>query len=280
MSNNLALIFTIDDRYIQHFTAALTSLLENNTEVDFDVFVINDLDDLTEINKIVLFFENKYEVSINLLTLDNKVFDHYTLTHHVSKATYFRLMIAAIMPVNINKALFLDSDIIISGSIKELVNKDFGENFLLAVPDLDFDSIKRLNDLGVPAKGYFNAGVLLINLKRWREENVTDKLIATAKQYMNDLLWWDQDVLNIYFFDKWSELPSTFNQKNVVKRLKQLPAIIHYAGYSKPWHYLNSHPYKKLYWKYLKLTPYKNAGYKDFTFKNIIKRIVFFNRQL
>jgi lipopolysaccharide biosynthesis glycosyltransferase len=134
--------------------------------------------------------------------------------------------------------------------------------------------------MGIPAKKYFNAGVMLLNLKAWRENNLSRNLILTAKKYMDKLLWWDQDVLNIYLFDKWQQFPSGYNEKGITKRLNVMPVIIHYAGNSKPWHYLNNHPYKELYWKYLRLSSFKNYKYPDFSIKNIVRRLLFGKRYM
>lgn len=277
MKKTLNIIFTIDKAYIQHFTVALISICENNPDLDLNIFVIHDLDDLKLINEIQTFFRNKYNVLISLLSLESSLFDNYTLTHHISKATYFRLMIAEIMPKNIKKALFLDSDLLVLGSLKELVEFDLEENYLSAVQDLvDVESIHRMNNLGISAKRYFNAGVMLINLEKWQTDKVSVGLIATAKEYMDRLLWWDQDVLNIFFHARWKLMPPTFNEKHLTKRLKEKPIVVHFAGTSKPWLYLNNHPYKKEYWQYLKLSPFKDYRYSDFSLKNFIKRIVFF----
>ncbi|MBB6127040.1 glycosyltransferase family 8 protein [Mucilaginibacter lappiensis] len=280
MKKLLNIIFTIDESYIQHFTVALVSVCENNVDLPLNVFIIHDLKDTNVLKEIILFFENKYPIAFNLLSLESSLFDNYKLTDHVSKATYFRLMLSDIMPLEIDQAIFLDSDIIVTASLNELAGLDLRNDYIMAVNEQDIDSVDRLNNLGIPAREYFNAGVLIINLKLWRQNNVSTELVATAKEYMDKLLWWDQDVLNIYFYDKWKELPSKFNKKNIINKLKELPVIIHFAGASKPWHYLNNHPYKKLYWKYLKKTPFKDYRYKDFSLKNLIKRVVYFNRTL
>lgn len=281
MENTLNIIFTIDKAYLQHFTVALISICENNKDLNLKVFVIHDLDNLVLLNEIQAFFKTKYNILINLLSLESSVFDGYTLSYHVSKATYFRLMIAEIMPKNIKTALFLDSDTLTLGSLKKLTEINLSNSYLFAVHDLiDVESINRMNSLGIAAKRYFNAGVMLINLEKWQLNNVTTGLMQTAIKYMDKLLWWDQDVLNIFFHDKWELLPSTFNEKHLTKRLKTLPVVVHFAGGSKPWLYLNNHPYKKEYWHYLKLSPFKHYRYNDFSIKSLIKRIVFFYKPL
>lgn len=282
LKKSLNIIFTIDKSYIQHFTVALISLIENNKDIDLKVFVIHDIDNSDTLQSALNFFIEKYNISIVLLSLENALFDNYKITHHVSKATYFRLMIADIIPDNIDTAIFLDSDIVINASLAPLSDIDFGDKYLFAVNDtvIEQESIKRLNKLEVPADKYFNAGVMLLNLKTWRDNGVSEKLILIAQKYMDKLVWWDQDVLNICFFDRWGKLDVTYNTKDIYTKTKNIPVIIHYAGSSKPWHYINNHPYKKLYWNYLKLSPFKDFSYMDFSVKKLIKKIIFFNRSL
>ncbi|MDB5023995.1 MAG: glycosyl hydrolase [Mucilaginibacter sp.] len=280
MDKNLNLIFTIDKSYVQHFTTALISVVENNKNIDLSVFVIHDIDDISLLDNVISFFYQEYKLKISLLSLEGSLFKSYPITHHVSKATYFRLLIADIIPKNIDKAIFLDSDLIVTGSLEELISLDLKNNYLLAINEPNFVGMDVLNKIGIPAKTYFNAGVMILNLKAWRENNVTQDLVLTAKKYMDKLIWWDQDVLNIYFFNKWGELAPQYNTKEIKKRLDVLPVIIHYAGESKPWHFLNHHPYKDQYWKYLQLSPYKNFGYQDISIKRIIKRMVFFYRYI
>ncbi len=107
---------------------------------------------------------------------------------------------------------------------------------------------------------------MLINLNKWRLDKVSGELMKIAMDYKNHLLWHDQDVLNIYFRNNVGTLDSTYN-KFIEHRIPKLPLIIHYTGSSKPWQYFNNHPYKYLYWKYLKMTPFKNQKFESVTIK-------------
>ena len=119
---------------------------------------------------------------------------------------------------------------------------------------------------------YFNSGVLLINLKKWREENIQEKLVYKAKQ-INSKIYPDQDPLNAVFRDKWLELPPYWNRFNVVmyedvffkNKADELeyiyhPRIIHYASSNaRPWMDMRFVPWGKLYEHYLALTPWSNV---------------------
>lgn len=265
--------FTIDKKFVQHFAVTITSLLENNRDLDFSIYLINDIEDKTDLNKVLDFVKQRYGVAIQLLSFNNDNLSNYRVSYHLSKAVYFRLLLADIIPASVDRGLFLDADIVVTGSIKPLFELEFRDNYLFASDDDDLETnIAHLNKLGFPVKKYFNAGVMMINLKAWREANVAAKLLALADQYMSQLRWWDQDLLNMLFYDKWEYFDRTYNALALKKPLPEVPVIIHYTTSSKPWHYLNLHPYKSCYWKYLRLTPFKDSKPENFTVKNFFRK--------
>lgn len=269
----LHLVFTIDENFIRHFSVALVSVLENNKDLDLNIFVIHDIENLAKLNEVIKFFKQKYEFSIQLLSLDNSVLGNFKVSLHLSKAVYFRLFLSEILPASIDKILFLDSDLVVTGSLRELADFNFTTQSLLAQDDIELDiNINRLNEMGFPVKRYFNAGVMLINLKFWREGNYSRKLIDIADKYMDKLSWWDQDILNICFYNSWEYFDKTYNALHLRKKLDKLPIVVHYAGPSKPWQYMNSNPYRSQYFKYQKLTPYKGTPLEGHTLKNIWKK--------
>jgi lipopolysaccharide biosynthesis glycosyltransferase len=274
MINRLDVVFTIDKRFIQHFSVALVSLLENNRHLEIRAFLIHDIitePELKQLSELATLIKENYDVKLNLILFNDSVFDHYKVSIHNSKTVYYRLLFTSLLPVDVKKILFLDADIIVTGKLDELAAFNF--RYIAAVHDVSLDNNKeRLNSLGFPVKDYFNAGVLLINLETWRYENISPKLISLADEYMDRIAWWDQDILNMYFYDKWDALPQKYNALLLKNKLKETPLIIHYAGSNKPWLYIHDHPYKNLYWKYIKFTPFKNASYTDFTFKEFMRK--------
>jgi len=270
MNKHINIVFTIDDNFIRHFSVALVSVLENNNNLDLNIYVIHDIVNPEKLHSTVDFFKKKYKFSIEFLTLDNSLLADYKVSLHLSKAVYFRLFLAEILPVDIDKILFLDADLVVTGSLTELADYCFADEALLAQDDIELGvNIKRLNDMGFPVKKYFNAGVMLINLKFWRSGDYSKKLLEIANMYMDKLSWWDQDILNICFYDNWKYFDKTYNALHLRRKLMKLPIIIHYAGPSKPWQYMNGNPYKSYYWKYHKLTPFKNIPIEGRTIKNI-----------
>jgi lipopolysaccharide biosynthesis glycosyltransferase len=298
----LNIVFTIDKNYVQHFTVACTSLLENNLKFIDKIYLVhsiseNDILEKEKLNVSLQYFKRKYSIVIKQLFLFNNILDKFKISHHITKATYFRLLLSEILPNNIDKVLYLDSDIIVNGALAGLLKLDFikknsaylnysalseskntdNEYYLMAVDhqhEISIPQLERLKKIGHSGLKYFNAGVMYINLKKWRDNHISNKLIENAIKYNDHIIWWDQDVLNITFDMKWGEIDYIYNafnsQMNNNCRLK----IVHYIGSSKPWHFDNNHPYKYLYWKYLKMTPFKRYIPADLTVLKLIKRII------
>ncbi len=267
MSNKLDAVFTIDKNYIVHFSTALLSLLENNRDITFRIFLIYDgvRDDLEEAFS---FFRSRYGVEITALDIDPSLFKDFRITHHIKQATYFRLCMADILPDDVDKILYLDSDLIVNGSVSELAAIQTGDEYLHAVEHLFPDSNKEhLAQFGIPSDSdYFNAGVMLINLKKWREDGLTRKLMTFALERRDDILWWDQDVLNILLRNSWEKMHPRFNfvweimestsDRKDIKEAQAEPVIIHYTRSVKPWHSNSYHPYRHLYHKYRAMVPF------------------------
>lgn len=277
MDNTLNIAFGIDEEYLQHFTVALVSILENNKDLLINVFLIHDIENLDKALAVKDFFEINYQVELVFLRIDSAFFQAYPDSVQYPKAIYYRLLVANIIPERIDRLLYLDSDIVVTGKFQELLNLDFMENCLFAAEEFPTLNIIRLNKLGIPLTKYFNSGVLFLNLKLWRKQDISNNLLKSLDRYKYDILYPDQDILNIFFMNDWKELKQTYNPTDIAKvRMEKIPPIlIHYMGGSKPWHYLNEHPYKYLYWKYLAITPFKDYVSPGYRYQRIFRKPIY-----
>ena len=268
MENNLDVIpifFAIDDGYVPFLAVALESLIENSSkQYYYSIKVL--YTNISEENKKKI---NKYKrenVNIEFVDLNyyiEKVKDKLYTRDYYTNTTYFRLFIANLYP-QYNKAIYLDSDIVVLGDIAELYNQDIGDNLVAAAPDDVIQTIKVFQEYAEKVVGvadyrnYFNAGILLMNLDEFRKFDFQDKflyLLETIKFTVAQ----DQDYLNrlckgkVKIIDKaWDKMPVA-NDDFDDKDLK----IIHYNLADKPWHYYNIR-YKDYFWKYAKKTEYYN----------------------
>ena len=189
---------------------------------------------------------------VNVKISSNSLRDYHLPLPHLSYATFFRYFIPQF--VKEEKALYLDSDIIVRGDIEEL--------FLTDMTDIP---IKAVQDELVPST--FNAGVMLINVELWRTEGVTDKLIVLTNEF-HDSSFGDQGILNRLFENRWQNLNSSYNfmvGMDTVARnyqietwytdsleLEETAKIIHFTG-DKPWYQVNLNRFREDWWFYYSL---------------------------
>jgi lipopolysaccharide biosynthesis glycosyltransferase len=266
---------TIDESYAQHCGVMLCSLFRNNAGVDFRIFVISDglSDDAQQKLRSVAASHGQ---RLEIVPVDPGVLDGAPVSDHVSLATYFRILIPRVLPDDVDRVLFLDSDVIVRGSLAELYEEQIEEYTHAAVANpLSEEALARLS---IPAgHAYFNAGVLLLNLRRWRHEGLVEKILGYVKSNTDKLRWWDQDALNATLYARWKRWPPTWNAQEAffanltsvelgvsaeeLAEARSQPKIVHFTGSgSKPWMYYGSHPFKRDYYRYLSGTPW--VGYR------------------
>lgn len=287
MSDIINIVFATDKNYIQHLCAALVSLLENNKNLSFDIYIISSgmsKKSYRNIQEIT----DKYNCRIKHIIISDELFVTLAVTHpYYPKGTYYRLLIPEL--IDTKKILYLDSDIIVNGSIKELYEQDLEDYYVCAIEDPGFDRHDQLK-MNKNSK-YFNSGMMLINLALWKKSGLQKKVIDFIEKNPQSIWFPDQCGLNSVIDGKWKKVPLKYNQqssiftpsfeekfdcfnKSELEEAKNNPVIIHYTGGSKPWHSKNKHPYKYLYWKYLKMTRYKHAIYADLMPMHLLKSII------
>jgi len=191
---------------------------------------------------------------------------------HFTRAILYRLGLGKLAPADCTRVLYLDADTIVQGDIAELFNVDLHGASIGAVTDGYYvDGSGFVPKWGLPAGklGYFNSGVLLIDLERIRAQGFLSRAIECVARHGSELRFADQDALNIVAWDQWCPLPPRWNAQRdmVVKSISQTlpealqfhdrrPALIHYTGPEKPWILAGYHPWSWLYWDALARTPF------------------------
>lgn len=236
-----------------------------------------------------------YTVDSNLLkNCPVRVHDHITL------ATYYRIFFPTILPSTLSKVLYIDGDITCIDSIKDLFDTDL-ENFAAGVvPDIYNDDIRRYNRLDLKiSSGYFNAGVMLINLDYWRQNDIQNITMEFITEHNSQCIAHDQDALNVTLSGKttyldprynmqlefWGKTDNLFIDKKYfpdIEKARNNPCLLHYTGAEKPWHYECKYPLRSIWWFFLNQTQWKGlrkqhnlTGKKRFVFslKNIFSKL-------
>lgn len=275
-----------DINYIMPTGIMLKSLSISNKDEDLKVHIIID-HTVSEEDKKALKFNingNVFFYSTEGIKCD---FPNIGVTNkHVTVASYYRLFLSQLLPDNIEKVIYLDGDTIVNDNLSALWNMDISNYALGCVKDMD--EIPNLSRVDYAKEnGYFNAGVLLINLKYWRKNRLQDVFLNCMSNHREKLIYHDQDVLNFTLYDKKQWLPMRYNVQNgfLFKRKYQLfvqnyeeddlntaqqyPAIIHYT-LSKPWKKYSMSPFKKNFVRVKRQTQWANVPEQ----KNPLKGIV------
>lgn len=266
---SINVVFSVDENYIQHLGVALYSLLENNPDTRLNIYIM--YSSLTEkslkkIDKIA----SAYDCEINNIEINDDRFDNLVKAAHLTNASYFKLLVPELLDVD--KVLYLDVDLVVVDSIQELYSTNIKEYYLAAVEDPGFNRHDKLKmDL---SSHYFNAGVLLFNLKKMRDEDVSNRVITFIEKNPKAIKWADQCGLNSIIDGQWKMLHCKYNlvgtffridQRHIkscycdseIEEAKEKPIVIHYTGSFKPWHFMDNHPYRSLYWTFRDRTPFK-----------------------
>lgn len=268
--NVIDIACTLDEEYVQHCTVMLCSIFLNNPNTLFKIHIIKEKGKSYSFLILTSFIKKKGHY-VKLIEIDISFTKQTRLDNHITKAAYYRLKLPSILK-NIPKVLYLDPDIIITTNISKLWHLNIDDYSLFAAADPELECINRKSSLNIPDNFiYFNSGVLLFNLKKWRLEKLEIKTLNYLKENATKLQFHDQDALNAVLHtsvqiisSQWNLVTTFFKpnmhweDENYIVELKKNAKIIHFTGSSKPWHLENKHPYKHLYYHYLKQTPWKN----------------------
>lgn len=277
MSNSIPILCSTDDNYVPYTGIMLTSLFENNRDVSFEIYILTRGLNESNIARLKA-LELKYKATVLISRVSLSMFENCPIRpgDHVTIETYFRLLAPYLLPENIDRILYLDGDIVVDGPIRELWDWDIEQYAIGAVIDESFCNGEIYTRLGLDnTNPYFSAGVLLLNLKYWRDKDVSNRCMKCISNNPDILSFHDQDTLNIVLKDEKTFLPITFNFqtgfflswvypgfpesfKEQVLKCSQRPCIIHYSGPMKPWTRSSDHPYRKRYLHYRGISEWKH----------------------
>lgn len=177
---------------------------------------------------------------------DNAEFVHFVAELPTStqwpKVVYGRLLLASLLPADIERVIYLDCDMLVRHPIETLYETDMEGFPLAAVRDslspfiMGKRDMAQNRDLFDYADPYFNSGMLLIDLPAWRSIDIKSKVAGFAEQGLMQRLYYDQDMLNLIFHDNWLALSWRWNTIDAHVAHEGLdPAILHFTGVNKPW---------------------------------------------
>lgn len=306
--NVLNVCYAANNAYVMQVGVSVVSLLENNKDLsDINIFILNS--DFTDSNKRVLmdlvhnYNRNLYIIngSEELQRLEGTGLDvevnHggalYSKT--LGLEAYIRFFIVKLVPMWVDRILYLDCDTIVNGSLSELVDKEM-KHCIEAVIDCWPQKYNKIIGLDMQSK-YYNAGVQLINLAKWREENVLDMYLQHISSLKKPYRLFDQDIMNIVLEGRIEAISpkynmmfilreyevedifyisgkdkTTFYTKEEIEEAKRNPTIIHYAGdlLGKPWRSPDTDAFTKKWKYYFMKSPWAKDGLRKSQKINLI----------
>ena len=285
MNNHLNVLYAADNNYAPFLGVSVFSLLENNVDIDaITIYAV--LDNVSDENKNRL-SQLVREYKRELIVVDAAEFNTLMEKLGVPKyrgsyATHFRKFFYKIIRDDVERLLYLDSDTVVTGNLKSLLELDMGESCAGVVLDALAYRYKQLLGFGAD-EPYFNAGVTFIHVPNWKKNNCTDALMDHIKTVRSKYCNPDQDLFNFVLRGKTIVLPPEYNFMPVhraysdaaygkvygfehyytqeqIQYARVNPIILHTYRFlgEFPWHKGNCHPDTILFDSYLRRSPWKD----------------------
>lgn len=272
----------LNRKYIRYACVMLTSLFVNNETERIHVYALNC--ELTD-EDVALFedFCESYGNEFFDIKVDAEKFDkRLPVNEKWTRETLFRLALIDLLPNTLDRILYLDIDMIVQKDISALYYADFNGKYFIATPDIATKMPITPNDKRYPLfkdfsfqeRYYFNAGMMIWNLKELRGGYSLQTYLDKAAEFDYNIPALDQDLLNLVHWDEVFYVDpykydcfTTYSKEEIMDRSEELrfeeAFIIHYAG-PKPWNNQVQCQMNEIWWEYAKQTPYYIELMEDF----------------
>ncbi len=289
------IVYASNDGYVRHLAVSMLSLFDRNRRArEILVYVIS-MGISGENQEKLQSIAAQYGRTLRFVELENVEgqFDYKIHTGGFDVSTMARLFLGSFLPPGVDRVLYLDCDTVVAQPLWALWRTDLQGHMLGAVMEPTiYEAVKQ--EIGLrPKDFYVNAGVLLIDLKRWRRSGAEERFLDFYREKGGNLFACDQDILNGVLRGDILPLPPKYNffpnyryfgYRDLVKHApsyaavsetefqesKRHPVIIHYAGDERPWIAGSRNHYRKPYEHYLAMTPWagtpKEKGREKYMF--------------
>jgi lipopolysaccharide biosynthesis glycosyltransferase len=248
---SLNFLYCFDENYNNQAFASMCSLLDSISE-KIQIFILHqdETDDIF-VPSYIRKHEMLKNIEVKKFHSEHTVFPNLDNVH-VSEATYYRIYFDDFFDINSENMIYLDSDIICMSDpydllitfIKQINNQNCVIGAVTHITK-NTENHDRFEDLKMNSSKYFNAGVIIININRWRELNLKDKVQKKLESSDLELKNWDQDLLNNVIDGQYVELPDVLNwsmkidekieNKGLGFKKYKNPIFLHFFGKQKPW---------------------------------------------
>ena len=249
----------LDESYQEHTCVMVKSLFDHTDSSKIHIHAITDQDaDLNILKELC----EKNKAKFSRYHVKPSDFQNVSAMTHLSIPTYYRILLPQKISKNVNTLLYLDSDMVILENIRQIYKER-----IKVIAKACYEK-KDITILEKNIVSYFNAGVMLINCSKWRDNNLSQRALHLTRKHSEDFPYADQDLLNYLLDGNKAELSSKWNVKKTDYRTEKSilndAKIIHYTGSLKPWHRLCLHPRRNIYRRYAKILGFKPVNSNPF----------------
>lgn len=234
-----AIVFCCDTNYLPFAMHAAERIVQFAGNRDFDICVCHGVQDISMPPSL-------NDLGVRLCHIDTGgSFEGLRLDPGRTADVYLRIALPAAFAQDYDRILYMDADIFVQGGdFSALLDVDLGAHAIAAVRDnVQWRTPNRQNARnsmkGVPPSGYFNAGIMLMDVQAYRAQQIMDRCIAFGRMHRDTLKRHDQNLYNAVLLDDWAELSPMWNwQFSKAARLFSTlvsPHVIHFIGPAKPW---------------------------------------------
>ena len=273
----ITVVTLADERFVLPLAALVRSILDNLREgLDIRLYVIDG--GISEgARRALLESWSRERLTVNWTPPEFGTLSHVPVWGRIPPLTYARIFVPSYLPADCSRAILLDADSLVLTDIGRLWDEPMDEFHLLAPRDafVPFVSspagLVRPEELGIdPQAAYFSAGTMLIDLERWRDDDIPGLATSFLVERAGDLRNYDQDALNAVLAGKWREIdsrwqvqPRTLNLspsvtphlgRAVHEHMRSDPWLVHFSGRLKPWLYRGNSSFDRRFYEYLDRT--------------------------
>lgn len=265
------ILLTLDRNYLPPLRVLLTSMFINNPDEQFDVYIAQDGFTPAD-HESVRALCARFHAACHPIDIDESWFESAPTLRYYSRAMYYRLLAAQMLPRDLDRILYLDPDMLVIGNLRPLYETEMGDHLYAACIHkglVDFSTpVNKIRLSTYKTEGYFNSGMLLMNLPRIREHVLPQAIFDYVRENRNLLVLPDQDVLNglygqhimaldeqLYNYDvrKYQEYNLQSCGEHDKAWVMENTAILHFCGKKKPWRSEYAGRFSMLYRHYMQL---------------------------
>jgi lipopolysaccharide biosynthesis glycosyltransferase len=188
MDTRIHIAVAFDQNYLNQFYALSTSLFFNNKSCTIHLHTI--ATGITEVERsAIVAYVKKHGADISFYIIDQVQVSKFVLTNQWTSAVYYRLFFPLLVPTTVSRLLYLDSDTVAVGDVSELYAVNLDGYPVGCVYD---NYVKHQPLIGISEGEYFNSGVLVIDIERWKFLRISERAIDYLQKFPERILYVDQ----------------------------------------------------------------------------------------